>query len=213
MVTADDQARHDFYRAENERRQVAAREPEYLEYLAHLAVEVQIDPLDASGYERAAQLTARTTQFNINGDKVTASQLEASLRARTHKGWAVSAKDRYGDYGTVGLILVDAAPGNDQLHVEQFLLSCRALGRGVEHRMLAHLGHHERRQVVTRFSCTPGAQPETFRCSCSSRLSRRRGRTETASSSPPRRPPQPNQSNPLPRPRGHSPPTRATTRR
>ena len=47
--------------------------------------------------------------------------------------------DRFGDYGLVGLVIWRFE--NDSLTVETFLLSCRALGRGVEHRILAHLGN------------------------------------------------------------------------
>jgi len=50
----------------------------------------------------------------------------------------VEAKDRFGDYGLVGAMFSEEMSG--VLHVDSFLLSCRALGRGIEHQMLAHLG-------------------------------------------------------------------------
>jgi acyl carrier protein len=46
--------------------------------------------------------------------------------------------DRFGDYGLVGAMIVGEQ--ESRLTVDTFLLSCRALGRGVEHRMLAFLG-------------------------------------------------------------------------
>ena len=48
------------------------------------------------------------------------------------------ARDRFGDYGVVGLFA--CAARSEALVVETFLLSCRALGKGVEHRMVAALG-------------------------------------------------------------------------
>ncbi|HEY6148844.1 MAG TPA: phosphopantetheine-binding protein, partial [Thermoanaerobaculia bacterium] len=54
------------------------------------------------------------------------------------QGLAVSVRDRFGDYGLVGAMLFRFDGG--ALAVDTFLLSCRALGRGVEHRMLARLG-------------------------------------------------------------------------
>ena len=48
---------------------------------------------------------------------------------------SVVASDRFGDYGLVGLIAYRLR--DKSFDVEAFLLSCRALGRGVEHRMLA----------------------------------------------------------------------------
>jgi predicted enzyme involved in methoxymalonyl-ACP biosynthesis len=43
------------------------------------------------------------------------------------------AHDRFGDYGTVGLMIYSAI---DCLRVESLLLSCRALGKRIEFRMV-----------------------------------------------------------------------------
>jgi hypothetical protein len=45
--------------------------------------------------------------------------------------------DRFGDYGLVGAIIFTALA--DRFVVDTLLLSCRALGKGVEHRMVAEL--------------------------------------------------------------------------
>jgi acyl carrier protein len=50
----------------------------------------------------------------------------------------VHVTDRFGSYGLAGVILFRVEA--DALVVDTFLLSCRALGRGVEHRMVARLG-------------------------------------------------------------------------
>src|SRR5213078_2295685 len=85
---------------------------------------------------RAAQLTQRTNQFNCHGQPRTAAEMQELLRASQAR--VVFASDRFGDYGLVGLIMFTSESG--ALKAETFLLSCRALGRGVEHRMLAYLG-------------------------------------------------------------------------
>ena len=46
--------------------------------------------------------------------------------------------DRFGDYGLVGVLVYGM--GTESLEIDTFLLSCRVLGRGVEHRMLNYLG-------------------------------------------------------------------------
>jgi acyl carrier protein len=51
----------------------------------------------------------------------------------------VEVSDRFGDYGQVGLLLLET-DRSEFLKIDSFLLSCRALGRGVEHQMLASLG-------------------------------------------------------------------------
>jgi len=50
----------------------------------------------------------------------------------------VDVQDRFGSYGLSGVMII--RPTGDVLFVDTFLLSCRALGRGVEHRMVARLG-------------------------------------------------------------------------
>lgn len=62
--------------------------------------------------------------------------------------FVVDVRDRFGDYGVVGL--TDVRTEGDTLRAGAFLLSCRALGRGVEHRMLAHLGALARERGLAR---------------------------------------------------------------
>jgi len=50
----------------------------------------------------------------------------------------VTVSDRFGDHGLVGAMIIESA--QDSIVVDSMLLSCRALGRGVEERMLAELG-------------------------------------------------------------------------
>jgi hypothetical protein len=49
-----------------------------------------------------------------------------------------NASDRFGDYGLVGVLIYEVKA--DRFSVDTFLLSCRALGKGIEHRMLSNLG-------------------------------------------------------------------------
>src|SRR5207237_10449860 len=55
-----------------------------------------------------------------------------------HEIRTVRVRDRFGEYGLVGLLIVE--PRDQSLLVDTFLLSCRVLGRGVEHRMASELG-------------------------------------------------------------------------
>jgi acyl carrier protein len=51
---------------------------------------------------------------------------------------SVEVRDRFGDYGLVGAIVYRKDTVN--LRIEMFCLSCRVLGRGVEHRIMAEIG-------------------------------------------------------------------------
>lgn len=49
----------------------------------------------------------------------------------------IEVKDRFGDYGIVGLVL--GSIKDNALDIETFLLSCRVLGRNVEETILSEL--------------------------------------------------------------------------
>jgi FkbH-like protein len=133
-VTEEDRRRAEMYaqRAERARAERVAASLE--EFLASLELEVTIAPMQPSDIPRVAQLTQRTNQMNATLVRRT----EAEIRALDAECHTVRVRDRFGDYGLTGVMSFRAAGGT--LKVDTFLLSCRALGRGVEHRMVAELG-------------------------------------------------------------------------
>jgi FkbH-like protein len=135
-VTAEDKHRTEFYRQERERAQAHTDSMSLPEFLAKLDLKVRIAELSPGDLARAAQLTHRTNQFNCTTRRRTEAEIQALLPQG--KALVVFASDRFGDYGLVGLVICKFEP--EALNVDTFLLSCRALGRGVEHTILAHLG-------------------------------------------------------------------------
>jgi len=136
-TTSEDRRRTELYRENAAREGVRRRAGSLAEFLAGLDLKVGMEPLSAENRGRIAQLTQRTNQFNVT----TIRRSEAELQHLCDAGYeclAVTVSDRFGDYGLVGAIIWRAT--EDALDVDTFLLSCRVLGRGVEHRLLAELG-------------------------------------------------------------------------
>lgn len=155
-VTAEDLRRTEFYAHNLERENVRASAASYADFLARLELEVKVAPLADPNFPRAAQLTQRTNQFNLTLRRQTAAELQTGQNLH-----GVTVRDRFGDYGLVGLLASHAAGG--ELIVDDFLLSCRVLGRGVEYRMLQHLVETARAQgcgrVALNFTPGPRNQP------------------------------------------------------
>ena len=149
-VTDEDRRRGERYRVEGQRRQERAASASLEAFFARLDLEVEIQPARMEQLERLAQLSARTTQFNTTGRALTVDALRAG------EALAVSVRDRYGDYGLVGAVSLRGL--SQRLVVEHLSLSCRALGRGVEHRVLSHLGQRAGRsgasELEVRFAPT-----------------------------------------------------------
>jgi len=154
-ITREDKERTVLYRKHIMREHVRQQSPTLSHFLANLGLQIDIAPLTTEAVGRVSELTLRTNQFNLT----TVRRMEAEIRQLCRPGGAeclvVHVKDRFGDYGLVGVLIFEARA--DSLIVDTFLLSCRALGRGVEHRILARLGEigTERglRHIVLR--CVP----------------------------------------------------------
>ncbi|MEU8576909.1 SDR family NAD(P)-dependent oxidoreductase [Streptomyces asoensis] len=133
-ATAEDASRARFYDQERERD--AVREQAGFEkFLDQLELEVDIRPLGDEDVQRAEQLVRRTNQFTLRARSSDGRDL-ARWRGRGEV-WTASARDRFGDYGQIGLLAVRVE--GDRLDVLAWLMSCRALGRGVEERLLGWL--------------------------------------------------------------------------
>lgn len=132
--TAEDALRARFY--EQERERDAVREQAgFEEFLDRLELEVDVRALSDADVQRAEQLVARTNQFTLRARSADGGDV---ARWREHgEIWTAAARDRFGDYGQIGLLAVRRE--GDQLDVLAWLMSCRALGRGVEERLLQWL--------------------------------------------------------------------------
>jgi FkbH-like protein len=140
-ATGEDAARADFYRQEQVR-QAELERTGFAEFLESLHLEIDLRPLSPATLERSVQLSRRTNQFNLRPaalDDATLSRWEEDGEV-----WTAVVRDRFGDYGQVGVLAI--RPDGGTLEVLAWMLSCRALGRGVEERLLQWLA--ERAEVL-----------------------------------------------------------------
>jgi len=136
-VTETDRARAELYAVNARRQQLRAASTDLRAFVASLEVRVAFVPLSPSTAPRVAQLTQRTNQLNTT----TLRRSEAELAAAVADGAQVliaDVSDRFGDYGITGVAIYRVTA--EALEVDSLLLSCRALGRGVEQAMLVELG-------------------------------------------------------------------------
>ena len=136
-LTAEDRARAESYRQNREREKLRQSVPSLEAFLSNLELAVDVRPIAPEHLPRVAQLVERTSQFNLTLVRRSEAEVRRFL-ADGGEGLEVSVRDRFGDYGLVGVALFTC--GAEELAVDTLLLSCRVLGRGVEHRLLARLG-------------------------------------------------------------------------
>jgi FkbH-like protein len=159
-VTNEDSRRTSLYREDAARQKLEESTTDIAEFLTSLDLAIDIAPPDESERGRLAQLTQRTNQFNFTTVRRTESEIRCLARDRSTV-MGVKVRDRFGDYGLVGLVIVEDS--SEGLDVDTFLLSCRVLGRGVEHAIMRHLGELAKQRglnhVNLRYIPTPRNEP------------------------------------------------------
>jgi FkbH-like protein len=147
-VTEEDRRRPELYAQQAERARAERASASLEEFLASLQLQVGIAPMEPAQLARVAQLTQRTNQMNASCVRRTEAEIQALLASGQAECLTVDVKDRFGSYGLTGVIIFRCAGG--ALVADTFLLSCRVLGRGVEHRMAARLGEIAKERGLAR---------------------------------------------------------------
>ena len=136
VTTSEDADRSEMYRDAAARKREMIEAPSLESFIEGLELEVETRTVGDGDLERVSQLTQRTNQFNFKPKPTTVAELKALQAA--HRIEIASVVDRFGSYGTVSVIIYKL--DGKELVVDTFLLSCRVLGRGVEHEIMARLG-------------------------------------------------------------------------
>jgi len=159
--TREDAKRAEFYRQEVERVALRQSLTGFGDFIAGLGLEVKLFPPAPEQVARVAQLTQRTNQFNNTTIRRKEQQVKQLVASPDERCIAVDVRDRFGDYGLVGAVI--CSTGDKALVAESLIMSCRALGRGVEHRLVADLGERAMarnlRNVEIPYIPTPKNQP------------------------------------------------------
>ena len=137
-ISEEDLSRHSDYNFQTQRKKLEESSSSTEAFLLTLKLRARLVPLEEQGVGRVMQMLAKTNQFNVTTRRHTESVLRAILNNSKNILLTISVADRFGDQGVVGLIIA-LAKESETLHLDSFLLSCRALGRGVEDALWAAL--------------------------------------------------------------------------
>ena len=95
------------------------------------SLELRVEPrLACDGdLDRLAQMAGKTNQFNATTLRRTRDEFAALLSDSTKRVYVFKAADRFGEQGIVCYIVVDIVA----MRITDFVMSCRAMGRTLEH--------------------------------------------------------------------------------
>ncbi|AJQ95776.1 SDR family NAD(P)-dependent oxidoreductase [Gynuella sunshinyii] len=140
-VTEEDRRRTEMYQGQVQRQQIKSTKSSLLEYIQALDIELDIQPLTLAAVPRVSQLSNKTNQFNLTTLRLDESAVRDYCDDANKACWTVQVRDKFGDYGLVGALFAHRA--DSTLYLDNLLLSCRVLGRGVEYSLLKYLGESD----------------------------------------------------------------------
>ena len=100
-----------------------------IEYLKSINIKPKNEFLNTSNLDRAVQLMKKTNQFNFSNLSYNHDQIK--FFAKSNICFLTHLIDNYGDHGLISLVCAKIYK-NNFLYVENFLMSCRILGRYLE---------------------------------------------------------------------------------
>ncbi|NOQ31374.1 MAG: HAD-IIIC family phosphatase [Helicobacteraceae bacterium] len=101
------------------------------EYIKSLNIEISCKLNDISKIDRITQLINKTNQFNLTTIRLNTQEVEKIMSKNSL--YSFSVKDKFGDMGLVGVLIIQAQT------ITNFLMSCRVLGREIEQSVIAYV--------------------------------------------------------------------------
>jgi FkbH-like protein len=112
-------------------------------YLASLDMTITFQPFDATGRARIVQLINKSNQYNLTTRRYTDPEVTEAENDPAVFTLQVRLADIFGDNGMVSVVI--CRPGEIGIwEIDTWLMSCRVLGRKVEHMVLREILEHAR---------------------------------------------------------------------
>jgi FkbH-like protein len=148
-ISEEDLRRHHEYTV-RDARTIPADGSDLEAFLTSLEMTAAVEEIEASNIERVVTLLSKTNQFNLTTRRHSRAQLQAMIDAPGSIAITLRLADKFGDQGIVGVMVCLAGDEPRTLQIDTFLVSCRALGRGVEEALWAEATRRAQEQGTQR---------------------------------------------------------------
>jgi FkbH-like protein len=112
---------------------------------------ITFQPFDATGRARIVQLINKSNQYNLTTRRYTDPEVTAAENNPEVFTLQVRLADIFGDNGMISVVI--CRPGEPGVwEIDTWLMSCRVLGRKVEHMVLREVLEHARHAGIHKLS-------------------------------------------------------------
>ena len=129
-VSADSRSKTEQYRARAAAADAQASFASHEDYLASLELEAEIHVDRPSEAPRISELSLKSNQFNLTTRRYSEGEVLALMERPDSEVLSVTVRNKFGNSGLTGILVLKFE--GETARVENFLMSCRVLGQGVE---------------------------------------------------------------------------------
>lgn len=171
-VTEEDKRRTEFYQAKKVRENLMANctSIEDSHRALKMEVTIRINEANREHLSRIAQLSKRTTQFNMTGQQYSEWQLNELIygHGNFYSIYSLELSDIFGNEGIVGAAIIRLGRDGrfEPFHqIEAFFLSCRAIGFNLEQAFMAAITNNLRERCASKLGAifTPTNRNSLFK--------------------------------------------------
>jgi len=137
-ISEEDLKRGEMYYAQCQRKQLGESCGSLEDFYKSLQMKVKIFEDDNNVISRISQLTQKTNQFNLTTRRYSENEIANFITSSDYHVYSLSLFDKFGDNGLVGVVIVSNKNAHEWI-IDEFLLSCRVIGRTVETAFFSYL--------------------------------------------------------------------------
>lgn len=134
FISKEDKKRADLYKSEFKREKIKQNLKSDSQWLKTLELKITVENAKSENLPRTHQLLNKTNQMNLTTRRLSEKELNSWKNKSSNKLWTIRAKDKFGDYGIIGIVSISIK--NKSAKLEDFILSCRVVGRNIEKVMI-----------------------------------------------------------------------------
>ncbi|MBS4096035.1 MAG: HAD-IIIC family phosphatase [Sulfuricella sp.] len=135
-INKEDSKKSSMYIAERQRKEEAGKHADYSVFLKNLNLAITPEKVTASNFDRVFELIHKTNQFNLTTKRLTRGELEGAATRENSFCYCYRLKDKYSDYGIISVFIAEKT--SKDWEIDNWLMSCRTIGRGVENFVFNH---------------------------------------------------------------------------
>jgi len=162
-LTEEDKRKTEQYRANQQRVNEKQNFSDFSSYLKSLETEINIEKASKFNIQRIAQLTQKTNQFNLTSKRYNEVDIQ-KLIADNDFVYCISAKDKFGDSGISGALIIKKTTATE-VEIDSLLLSCRILGKNIEFAFVNKMLGELKKQGITKVSASYLPSPKNMQVS------------------------------------------------